>query len=241
LGEGLPGRAVKHDRAAIHHDDAGDAIRQLVHAVLDHHDRGAVLAVEPGEDREDLGHAGGVEIGGGFVEHQQARAPSQHGGDTHALLLAAGEIEDRAVAEPLQPDGREGLHLPVEDLGGRAAEVLHAEADLVPHAGVDDLPLGVLEDHADGGREGGDPRLRQAMAADGGSAGECPLERMGDGAVQQLQQGALAAAAGAEDEHELAFAHPQRDVAQNRQRLTLVGIGDATDVDDGVGHRRAIR
>ena len=79
-------------------------VGELVDAVFDHDDCRAVLPVEASQHGEDLRHAGGIEIGGRLVENEKARARRQNGGDANALLLAAGELEDRAVAEIAEPD-----------------------------------------------------------------------------------------------------------------------------------------
>ena len=101
-GEGSARRAVEDDRAAIHHDDAADLVGELVDAMFDHDDRRTVLAIETRKHGEDLCHTGGIEVGGRFVEHQQARTRGKDGCDADALLLAARQFEDRTIAEVRQ-------------------------------------------------------------------------------------------------------------------------------------------
>jgi hypothetical protein len=59
--------------------------------VLGDQDRDAEVVHQPGEGREHVLGGGGVEGGGGLVEHQQPRVHGQHRADGDPLLLPAGE------------------------------------------------------------------------------------------------------------------------------------------------------
>src|SRR5699024_4939795 len=55
-------------------------------------DDGGDVAVMRAQRFEDAGLGGGVDGGGGVVEHQDPRAGQQGAGEGHALALAAGEV-----------------------------------------------------------------------------------------------------------------------------------------------------
>ncbi len=61
------------------------------------------------------------------------------------------------------------LGLSLQDLGRGPAEVFETEADLVAHPRADDLRVGILEHHADLGREG-----RHLGRRDGAAANRAP-------------------------------------------------------------------
>ncbi len=236
-GEGGPRLAVEHHLAAIHHDHAGDAVGQFVDPMFDHDNGRAELAVQAVQHGEDFRHAGGIEIGRRLVQHQKARAGGEDRGDADPLLLPARHVEDRQVAGVREADISERLGLSCHDFVGRPTEVFQPETDLVAHAGVDDLGFGVLEHHADLGREVRDLGVRYRFSAHDGMAAQFTAQRVGNGAVENVEQGALAAPARSEDQHELARLDAQRNPVDDGRGLALIGVGDVPEIDDG--RRRA--
>ena len=123
----------------------------------------------------------------------------------------------------------------------RAAKVLEAETDFVAHAGIDDLAVWILEHHADFGGEIGDLRVGDDFPQMIASPVSAPPQDVRRRAVQQMEQRALAAAARAEDQDEFACRDLQRNIAQDRRGLALVGVGDAREIDQHVVRLRGIR
>ena len=54
--------------------------------------RGVVAAREPGQQVDHVGTGRGVEVAGGLVGEDHARADDERPRDRDALLLAAGEV-----------------------------------------------------------------------------------------------------------------------------------------------------
>ncbi len=224
-------RAVEYDGAAIHHDDTADFICELVNAVFDHDDRRTVLAIEARKHGEHLCHTGGVEVGGGFVEHKQARTRGKDGCYTDALLLTARQFEDRPIAEVRKTDKFQRPGLFRQNFRSRSAKIFKPEADFVADPRIDDLGIGILEDHADIGCEGRNLGIGHRFSADSGRPLQCAAEKMGNGAVEKMQQGAFAAAARAKDQHEFTFPNCKVNIVENGLGFALIGVGDARKID----------
>ena len=81
--------------------------------------------------------------------HQQDVGLDHHGArQRDALLLAARELADLAVREPVEPDDRQRLLDPARDLGPRDAPDLEPVGDVLEDAHVREQGV-VLEHHAD--------------------------------------------------------------------------------------------
>ena len=149
IGPGHPGRLIEHDPAAIHEHDPVGPRGDLVHAVLDDDDAGALVLGQPPQRAEDFLRAHRVQVRQRLVEHKDPRAHSQRGRDRRALLLAAGQCHGRGAAHPGQPgDIQAPLH-PGRDLRLRQGQVLWPERHLRLHSVIDELEIRILEDHAD--------------------------------------------------------------------------------------------
>src|SRR5258708_338885 len=96
---------------------------------------------------------------------------------------------------------------------------------------------GVLEHHAYLGREVRDLGVRYRFSAHDGMAAQFTAQRVGNGAVENVEQGALAAPARSEDQHELARLDAQRNSVDDGRGLALIGVGDVPEIHDG--RRRA--
>ena len=85
-------RADLGDAAGIHHRHAIGGLGDHAHVVGDQHHRGAVLAAELLQQRDDLRLDRDVERGRRLVGHDQARLGAERQRDHHALAHAAGEL-----------------------------------------------------------------------------------------------------------------------------------------------------
>lgn len=156
-----------------------------------------------------------VQRRGDLVEQHHLGVHAQRTDDGDALLLAAGQLPGKRLALVRQADPfQQCLGL---GLGLAALALLHlerAEEDVVQHVHVGKQVI-ALEHHAD---------LLAYLAPVGGrvqqlAAGKAQVTALGAfQAVEAAQQGALAAAAGAEDDDHLARRHAQVDVAQHLLR-----------------------
>jgi hypothetical protein len=181
----------------------------------------------------------GVQIAGRFVGEQHRRAGDQRAGDRDALLLAAGHLVGPVVHAVGQSDA-------VEHLGGAGPALAAADAaidqrqrDVVPGGGAGEQ-VERLEDEADGPvaqpgqfgrRQGGDVAPADQQGAAGG-----PVQ-----AAEQVHEGRLAGARGADDGQVVALGDGQRHPAQrgHADAVQLVGAGDAGGDDGGpAGHGR---
>ncbi len=76
----------------VHHGDAGGEIAHDRHGVGDEQISQAEVALELGEEIDDLGADADVERGDGLVAHDKFRAQRQGTGDADALALSAGKF-----------------------------------------------------------------------------------------------------------------------------------------------------
>ena len=105
-------------------------------------------AIDALEDVEQLAPGTRVEVGGRLVEHEQARAHGEHGGDRHAPALAHRQLERRPLGGALHADGGECLrHAPL-DLRARQALVERAERHVLRDGRHEELVVRVLEDES---------------------------------------------------------------------------------------------
>ena len=88
-----------------------------------HGDDGGPFGAEPAQALKQCVFGLGVHPGEGLVEQQQVRLLSEGAGEEHPLLLAAGELSDRAVGERAESElvqAAVSLH-PVPAMGLAAA------------------------------------------------------------------------------------------------------------------------
>ena len=105
----LLGPALLHHHALVHDGDAVGEAERLALVVGHEHERAADLLVDAAQLL--LHGLAQLEVEGGerLVEQQHARAHDERARQRHALLLAAGELIDRAGDEFLQPHQRDCL------------------------------------------------------------------------------------------------------------------------------------
>ena len=72
-------------------------------------DAEALGAVEPSQKGDTLRLVAQVEMGGGFVEHEETRALGERAREHHPLALASGQAIQRLAGERLDPRERHRL------------------------------------------------------------------------------------------------------------------------------------
>ena len=88
----LLGVADLDDFSAIHYGDAGGEVAHHRHGVRDEEVGEAEVALELGQQVDDLGADADVEGGDGLVADDEFRAEREGAGDSDALALASGEF-----------------------------------------------------------------------------------------------------------------------------------------------------
>ena len=218
------------DDLAVVESDLTLALFGNERVVGDDHEGRAVL-VELVEQAEDDLLVGFVQVAGGFVGQQQLGVVDEGAGHAHALLLAAGELARQvggAVGEADAVEGLEGFLL----VGHRV--VVLGNHDVLEGGEVAD-EVELLEDEADGTAA----HLGEFV---GGEVGDVvPVEH--DGALgsgvhgtDDVHEGGLAGAGGADDGDPLAARDFQRDVVQGVQ--VAVDLGDALQGEQRVRRGR---
>ena len=99
IGEQVGGVGALHHFARIHHRDLGGDARHDAEIVGDQQQAEPEVALQAGEQAQDLGLHRDVERGGRLVGDQELRIAHQRHGDHHPLAQAARELV-RELAEP---------------------------------------------------------------------------------------------------------------------------------------------
>lgn len=170
-----------------------------------------------------------VEVAGGFVEEQDARLLVQRPGQHHPLLLAAGEhcahVADQGVVAH-----RHGLDVIVDGSHLRALQqpghvrLRVEETDVVAERTGEQHV--VLQHRADQFAQAVQAQLRKVQA------GHADLSlHWREDAQQDVEQGALAAARGADDGHRLAAGDAQVEAVEDPGLLFRVAVAQALDLD----------
>jgi hypothetical protein len=206
---------------AQHRDPVGERERLVL--VVGDQQRGDVLALLDAPHLVAHRHASGrIERRERLVEQQRARLEGERAGERHALLLAAGELRGKPVAEPFEPDER-------EEIGGAAStlvdrRIAHAQriGDVLPDAHVRKQRIRLEHDAALARTHG----CRGHVLAPEADAARLGPEEAGD----QLEQGRLAAAAGTNAHDELARLDLKAEVEDPRP-AARVAEGDVLQGD----------
>ena len=233
--------ALVHDNHPVGH------LRHHGHVMGDEHHRGAGLALQPVDQRQDLGLDGDVERGGRLIRDQQTRRAGQRHGDHHPLAHAAGQLV-RILPQPPLRLGHPHL----------AQQIERPRARLTPaHPPVQAQPLGqlpadgehrverghrLLKDHADFIAANAAHRLLRALRQIGFAA-LAPVEQQpaaGDLAAAELHQphqrqrrDRFAGAGFADHADRFAGIYVERQIGDPGNR-TVAGLkGDAQAVDPG--------
>ena len=225
----LQRRAHLLDAPGGQHDDAVGQGHGL-HLVVRHVDHGGLeLLVQLGELHAHLHAQGGVQVGQRLVEKKDLGLAHDGPADGHALALAAREVLGLALQQVLDVQDPGGLlHRGVDLRLGHLGQ-LQPERHVVVqvHVRVQRVALEHHRNAALGRRHVVDhaPANAQFTARD--------VLQASNGA----QQRTLAAARGADEDHELAVAHFQIDVTQHMG----LAIGFLHFLEHDVGHSLTFR
>ena len=176
-----------------------------------------------------------VELRGGLIKDEEARFEGEGGSDGDALAFAAGEGGEPAGCEVGDAEHLlEGIDAAAH-LGRRDGLLFEAKGNLVLDGLRDGLGLWLLEDHADvaGHLPGG--RAGRVMAGDLEPTCETAAVELGDEAVEEPQEGRLAAGGRPRDELERTFGEGEVDAVQCR--VNHAGVPEC-DVVEGGDHVR---
>ncbi len=146
----------------------------------------------------------GVEGAEGLVEQQQLRLGGQRPGDADPLALTAGELPDRLGVGLLQPHLAQHGQRAGLAFAARHAGKLQAEGNVVQYVAPGQQAI-VLKHHPS---LGAGAAHRPPLQSDGALLGAL---KTGD----EVEQGGLAAAGGAEHHHQLARIQGQVDVVED--------------------------
>ena len=177
-------RGVEDDPAAVDEDDARRELECARDAVLGEDDRRPQPLDGVEEERGRLG----IELRRRLVEQQQLRLERQCRREADPLQLAAGELDRLSAPEVERVDRRERAFDTRPDLGGRDAEVLEPEGDLVRDDRHHDLVLRILEDRCDRSGERGGPCLTGIEPGDDDAAGEAAAVEVRHEPCERAQQ-----------------------------------------------------
>ena len=209
------GGADFEEAALVHDADAVCHREGLVLVMRDEDGRDAELLLDLADGAAQFLADLGVERAERFVEQEDLGPVCERAGDRDALLLAARELGRQAVVHALERDELQELGAAGHALGAAYPPDPQREFDVVRDAHVAEQRV-VLEYEADAAIAGRDPGDVTPVQRD---AAVVHFDEAGDGA----QQGALAAAGGAEQDEEFALLDLQRDVVDDRMRLIPLG------------------
>ncbi len=235
------GSSVGHGAVAGQVDDAVGVLHDPFEAVFGEHDGDAEVVHQAGDRGEHLFGRGRVERGGGLVEHEHARVGREHGADRDALLLAAGDLVQRPIAQLGQTKRSSVSSTRLRIVSGGHRELFHAVRELFFDDVGDEAGERILSDDADDIGQLARRMRRGVASVDGDSALEHAAGEVGDQAVDRAEQRRLARTGAPDDEAELAFVDAEVDVAQHRRRRVGVRDRDAVELDHAVTARRLVR
>jgi len=236
---GLRAGLVGDDLAVVHGDHAAGAGGEGL--VVGDHDDGLAGVGEELEDFGDFFAVGAVEISGWFIGEDDGGLVGEGAGDGDALLLAAGEAVGFAFEFLAQAELFEEESSAIEGGGlAEAAEFEHGEGDVF--LGGEFLEEVVeLEDEADffvaEAGEVGVVELHGVFAADEDAAGGNETVAIGVGlggaieAAEEIEEGAFAGAAGADDGNVLAVVDFQIDAFED----VVDGVAGAEELVEVLG------
>src|SRR5436190_7619698 len=204
----LVARTVDDDASDLEHVRTSGRGEREVRVLLDDEDRGALVAVELGEDVEDLLDDQRCEPERGLVEQEESRASHQRAPECEHLLLAAGERAGLLVAPPVEhrEQGEDALDI----LLRRAPPRVTAETEVLPDGELGEraASLGNVRD-ACAGRT-----FRRAQLLPAEPDVPVSPDRARDGTQRRRLPGPVRA----KDGHELALADVQRNSVERAHR-----------------------
>ncbi len=200
-------------------------VRHILHPgqpVLCQHN-GHARALHGRDHIVQLHNGPGVQVAGGFVQHQQLRPQHTGGSKGHPLLFAAGKPEHTAVHQRFQVELLHHLLHPLPDGGRLHAAVLTGEGQLGGGVHIEILRFGVLEHAAHQRHILLNVRGTGQQPLHGAAAGQLAGVKRRGQAVQQAGKGGFSAAAAAAQQYTLAGPDVQCHVLQCRGGTALIG------------------
>ena len=180
-----------------------------------------------------------IELRGRLVEQQHGRFGREHGGQRNALALPARQLVDAPVGEVLRLNACQCGACGREDVLGGQPVALQTEGHVAHGLGHHRLCLGVLEEEADALRQLGRCGLPEVEPADvAAPGGFAAMEGRGQ-AGEHAQQGRLAAARLALEQHDLARLDRQRCARQCPRAVGGVAVAQVLDRDGAHARHRS--
>ncbi len=231
MPEDLGGRAV-HDGAVA--GQIGDPVGVLDHAfqaVFGEQDGHSEVVHQPGDRGEHLLGSRRVERGGRLVQDQYPGVRGQHRTDGDALLLAAGQLVQRAVAQVGETEQVEGLLDALAHHLRWNGQLLHPVGEFLLHRVGDEAGQRVLPHHPDHVGQFTRRVVRGVPAVDGDPAAQGAAGEVRHQTVHGAEQGRLADTRPADHQAEFALRDVQVDVAQDGGVTALVHHADPVESD----------
>ncbi|MDF3042397.1 MAG: hypothetical protein K0Q71_5103 [Thermomicrobiales bacterium] len=203
------------DHAAVDADDPRQVRRDGIQLVGGEH-HGHSLAVQLGEQVQDVVAGLDVDTGGGLVENEEVRLANQRARQEHPLLLSAGEVTNLPPAQagqsqPLQDDRGSTAILPAgpgQWTHAAYAPHHHDVLDRDREGPVDRFDLGYVADS-----------LGRTTRRDRDAIDENPARDPRQAAEDRLEQRRLPGAAGTDQSHELPAWDAHADVVDDVDRV----------------------
>ena len=205
--------------------------------MLGQHHRDAAVAVDAGDQRQQLLGRNRVELAGRLVEQQERLPHRQHRCDCDPLPLAAGQRAGVALGQMGGTGGHQRLLGAGGNRGRWMSDALQPERHLVAHPLGDQLRLGILEHQAGVAGQLARAVVARVQAVDRHAAGQLAAVEVRHEAERGPQQRRLAAARLADDQHQLAGLDVQGDAVQRRLGHARVRVADVHEAQRG--HRTA--
>ncbi len=233
FGQHLARRAGAADVPVFQHQQLVGFGQELVQLTR-HQQHGDALVAQLQDQLVDVVGGAGIQVGGRLVEHDHLRAHGQHGRQAQFLHLPARQVPHQVLTPALQVGLSQQLLHDLLDRGRIQAQVFRSEGDLVFHIQHGEHHFRVLEDAPHLVRQGLDLGLADGLAGNVDLALQLTPVQVGDNAIEQVAQGGLARAAGADQYVQAAAPDLQRDIPQGWIGLVPVSIGDMLDVNQDV-------
>ena len=174
-----------------------------------------------GQDR----HGIGGQVRTGLVEQQNSRIMPERGGDGDALLLAAGELQQGTLHNPVQ---HEPTHERLDarlNIRGLSTEILQGEGQLIDDRRGEELTPRVLQHRAGTSPYLLESALSHVEVGNRDPTGQSPFMKMRDEPVHHPQESGFPRPARTAQHDQLARLDREIDVAQSRhlRRRVLPG------------------
>ncbi len=193
-------------------------------------DRQPDVAVKAYQRLQHLLGRAGVELRGGFVEHEDARAERERRRDGDPLHLTAGERVQPAVPQRCQVQEIQHLLDARAYLGARDGCVLQRKGDFVLDPVYDELRLWILEDEPDDATEHLWPFGNGIVSGDEDTPAQRAAGKVGHQPVETAQERRLAHARWASHEDEFTLGDVERHAVQHGSRGTGICVAQVVKV-----------